>query len=314
MLLFIVTIYQTDFFLSSRNLLFASLRLFIYTESMSISYVFLLFLCYSFVGWVWETTYCSIKQRQFVNRGFLFGPICPVYGFGGMMIMYLLRPWADTWIPLFFASMFLTSLLEYMTSWGLEVLFHTKWWDYSQRKFNLHGRICLAGAVTFGVMGTLICHFVHPPLEQAILSLPYKTACIVAGSLFTVFIVDIAVTVKGLVDFTEHMAKLKEFAEGFKERYREETWFKEHVHSLSDLFGIVKEKARDGQLHLSESMVRKLEAFSERQHKMTVFMKRFPTMYSKKYTGAVENLRYRVKQEIEQKRAARKNRREQKLR
>ena len=255
---------------------------------MSISYVFLLFLCYSFVGWVWETTYCSIKQRQFVNRGFLFGPICPVYGFGGMMIMYLLQPWANTWIPLFFASMFLTSLLEYMTSWGLEVLFHTKWWDYSQRKFNLHGRICLAGAVTFGVMGTLICHFVHPPLEQVILSLPYRTACIVAGSLFTVFIIDAAVTVKGLVDFTEHMAKLKEFAEGFKERYREET--------------------------CSESMVRKLEAFSERQHKMTVFMKRFPTMYSKKYTSAVENLRYRVKQEIEQKRAARKNRREQKLR
>ena len=275
---------------------------------------FLYLMIYSFLGWACESAYISIGRKKLVNSGFMHGPFCPIYGFGALFVILLISRLETNPLLVFLLGVIITSVIEYFTSWLLEMLFHVMWWDYSQRKFNLHGRICLAGAVTFGVMGTLICHFVHPPLEQAILSLPYKTACIVAGSLFTVFIVDIAVTVKGLVDFTEHMAKLKEFAEGFKERYREENWFKEHIHSLSDLFEFAKEKTHLEQLHLSESVLQKLENFSDRQRKMTGFMKRFPTMYSKKYTSAVENLRYRVKQEIEQKRAARKNRREQKLR
>ena len=140
----------------------------------------MLFLAYSLVGWIWETAYCSVKNGHFINRGFLRGPLCPVYGFGGMLIMYLLQPWAHTWIPLFLASMVIVSVLEYFTSWLLEKLFHTRWWDYSNRKFNLHGRIFLGGAICFGVMGTLVAHFLHPWLESRILSIPLPTARIIA--------------------------------------------------------------------------------------------------------------------------------------
>ena len=87
---------------------------------MQIFHVFLLFLCYSFIGWAWETALCSTREKRFINRGFLYGPLCPVYGFGGLLIMYLLKPWAHTWIPLFLASMVITSILEYLTSWGME--------------------------------------------------------------------------------------------------------------------------------------------------------------------------------------------------
>ena len=93
---------------------------------MQIFHVFLLFLCYSFIGWAWETALCSTREKRFINRGFLYGPLCPVYGFGGLLIMYLLKPWAHTWIPLFLASMVITSILEYLTSWGMEKLFHAR--------------------------------------------------------------------------------------------------------------------------------------------------------------------------------------------
>ena len=78
------------------------------------------------MGWAWETTFCSIRAKHFINRGFLYGPLCPVYGFGGMLVLYFLAPLSKTWIPLFFGAMIITSLLEYFTSWMLETLFHTK--------------------------------------------------------------------------------------------------------------------------------------------------------------------------------------------
>ena len=96
--------------------------------------VFLLFLCYSFLGWACETVYCSIGKRKFVNRGFLNGPLCPVYGFGALAVLYFLRPVSDN-IPLLFVSgMVLTSVIEYITGYLLEKLFATKWWDYSSRR------------------------------------------------------------------------------------------------------------------------------------------------------------------------------------
>ncbi len=273
---------------------------------MSLSRLFLLFLAYSFIGWCSEVVFCSIKERRFVNRGFLFGPLCPIYGFGGMMVMYLLKPWADTWIPLFFAAMFITTALEYVSSWALEVLFHTKWWDYSDVKVNLNGRVCLTGAVTFGVMGMLAAHFVHPFLEAFVLSFSDFTVRLCAGVLCTVFCADLYVTVKRLVGFNEHMAKLKEFAESLKERYAEESWFKEKASSLSEMFDAVRDRAKSGQTKFSESLMRKIESFSARQEKLTGFINRFPTMRSKSYSDGIENLRQRTKAQFAAKKAARK--------
>ena len=117
--------------------------------------------------------------------------------------MYLLQPWSRTWLPLFFASMVIVSGVEYFTSWILEVLFHTRWWDYSKKRFNLHGRIYLGGAMCFGLMGTLIAHFVHPWLEAKIFSIPLQTARLVAWILFVIFMVDFITTLHGLVNFKQ---------------------------------------------------------------------------------------------------------------
>lgn len=268
---------------------------------MSLSYTFLLFIIYSFMGWAWETTFCSIKAKRFINRGFLYGPLCPVYGFGGMLVLYFLAPLSKTWIPLFIGAMIITSLLEYFTSWLLETLFHTKWWDYSKRKFNLHGRIFLGGALCFGLMATLVSHYVHPFLVQFLLSIPLKVAQAVAWIIFAIFLVDLIFTVKHLIHFTVHMSRLKDFMDYLKDRFSEESWFSEHAHSLSELFDVIKEKAHQKKIQISENLLEKIDHFSSHQQKLTRMAKKYPAMYSSKFKAGVENLHARAKEDSKRK-------------
>lgn len=273
--------------------------------SIHLAYIFMLFLAYSLIGWIWETTYCSIRHRRFINRGFLRGPLCPVYGFGGLLIMYLLQPWAHTWIPLFFASMVIVSLLEYFTGWLLETLFHTRWWDYSNEKFNLHGRIFLGGAICFGVMGTVIAHFLHPWLESKILSIPLPTARIIAWILFLAFMVDLITTIRGLVDFTIYETRVKEFTESLRDRFEGEEWLEEKEQSLNQLFRKVRERILEDKNKANQHLLERLEALNQRQDKMLRHIRKFPTMRSTEFHRGVEELRQRVQQEIQQRKAER---------
>ena len=109
---------------------------------------------YSFMGWIWESCYVSIKEKKLVNRGFVTGPVCTIYGVGAMSVYLVLRPLQDHGLWLFLGGIVLATILEYVTSWVMEKLFHTSWWDYSERPFNLHGRICL-GWVSFDYPDTV---------------------------------------------------------------------------------------------------------------------------------------------------------------
>ena len=122
----------------------------------------LYYFLYSCLGWVCECLYCGIPAGHFINRGFLAGPYCPIYGCGAVLVVYVLEPFQDHIVVLFLAGMILTSILEYVTSYLMEKLFHSKWWDYSNRRFNLHGRICLRNSLLFGVMGIVVVRIVHP--------------------------------------------------------------------------------------------------------------------------------------------------------
>lgn len=144
----------------------------------------LYFFVYSFLGWVCECLYCGIPQRRFINRGFLAGPYCPIYGWGALLVLYVLSPFRDHLLLLFAAGMILTSALEYITSFVMEKLFHSKWWDYSEQPFNLHGRICLKNTLLFGVMGVFVVRFAHPLIERgvAVLPLPLQIASAIVFS------------------------------------------------------------------------------------------------------------------------------------
>ena len=121
-----------------------------------IAYYFMLLMIYSFIGWVYESVLCSITQKTLVNRGFLNGPICPIYGFGALSVILLLKDIQHNLIALFLASMVVTGVLEYLTSYLLEHFFHAKWWDYSDQPFQIEGRVCLLGVTVFGLMSVLL--------------------------------------------------------------------------------------------------------------------------------------------------------------
>lgn len=120
------------------------------------------FFIYSFLGYICEVIYCSICQRKLVNRGYLYMPICPIYGFGAIIIIFSMTPIYKHWYLVLILGILLTSLLEYITSYVMELIFHMRWWDYSKRKFNINGRVCLRNSLMFGALVIIVMYLIHP--------------------------------------------------------------------------------------------------------------------------------------------------------
>lgn len=184
---------------------------------------FAIFLIYSFFGWICETLFCSLAARKFINRGFLSGPFCPIYGFGAMMILLLFSGLRDHILLLFLCSVVGTSALEYLTSLILEKVFHLSLWDYSQRRWNLHGRICLCNSLLFGIMSLLMIKVIHPHVVGFLLSLPETLLSLGFLTLAVCFIGDTAVTIHALVEITRAAGERQMELEGLaaaREQYR----------------------------------------------------------------------------------------------
>lgn len=125
-------------------------------------HIIIYFLVYSLLGWIWETIYVSYQERRFVYRGFLTGPYCPIYGFGVLILLTVLKPLYDMPWLLFIAGVVAMSLLEYVSSYVLEKVFHQRWWDYSNELFNIRGRIAIKSSLFWGVMCVVIVMLIQP--------------------------------------------------------------------------------------------------------------------------------------------------------
>ena len=134
----------------------------------TLSIYFILFLVYSFIGWLWEVVDKIVEEHKFINRGFLIGPYCPIYGVGCILLVVLLSKYTNNFISLFLHSIVICSILEYFTSYFMEKIFHARWWDYSRQKFNLNGRICAETMIPFGIFGSLIVGYLNPFLFNSI--------------------------------------------------------------------------------------------------------------------------------------------------
>ncbi len=137
-------------------------------ENMIIAQSFVEFIFYSFLGWVWESIYCTIKEKKWADRGFLFGPVCPIYGSCVVIVKllftqvsFLASPDVPLW-QIFLICMVGSAIAEYGTSWVLEMRFHARWWDYSTQPFNLNGRICLPVSTAFGLAGIVVVKYLIP--------------------------------------------------------------------------------------------------------------------------------------------------------
>ena len=163
---------------------------------MNYQIYFLLFIIYSFIGWVMEVFYCYFENKKLTNRGFLIGPICPIYGVGSILIITLLNYYAKEPVALFFLAIVICSILEYFTSYVLEKVFKVRWWDYSHKKFNINGRICLETMIPFGIIGVCLVYFINPFFLNILNMVNSTILGIIFYLILLVFIADCIISLK----------------------------------------------------------------------------------------------------------------------
>lgn len=170
----------------------------------------LFFFFYCLCGWVWECCYVSARQKHWVNRGFLYGPILPIYGFGAVIILLATIPVAENLLLVYVFGTVSATALEYVTGAVMERLFKVRYWDYSDQACNLNGYICLSSSVAWGFFAILLVRFIHPPIHQLITRVPLYAASVLALGLIAVFFVDVMKSVRAAMDLREMLEKLTE--------------------------------------------------------------------------------------------------------
>lgn len=171
---------------------------------------------FSVLGWIWESIYCTIKERKWQNRGFLYGPLCPIYGFGSIiaLLVYDLISLGIvhqlSWWMTLIVGFFLSMILEYPTSYILEKLFHARWWDYSDLPLNINGRTCVITSLGFGIGAIIIMNYLIPSYEQALVIIPASIISISCVIFVAIHSSDITLTVSHLTNFQKNIDEMEE--------------------------------------------------------------------------------------------------------
>ena len=171
---------------------------------------FLLFLIYSCMGWIMEVINSIIMQKKFVNRGFLIGPYCPIYGCGAILITLLLNKYLDNPATLFIMAVLLCGTLEYLISYIMEKIFHLRWWDYSKDKFNINGRVCLRTVIPFGILGMMIMYITNPFFMDKLKMLSYINLSIIVYSIMLIFWSDFIISIFTILAIKKTTASVSE--------------------------------------------------------------------------------------------------------
>lgn len=172
--------------------------------------LFLQFIIYSFFGYLIEVTSCSIRNRKLtLNRGFFLGPYLPIFGFSCMLMDFVILRYKSDLLIVFVMSAFISSTIEYITSYGLEKIFKARWWDYTNHKFNLDGRICLFNSLLFGIGGIAFCYIINPVTTFIIEIMPLFLFRIVSIVLLVLFLVDVIITITTLYQVKISSIKFK---------------------------------------------------------------------------------------------------------
>lgn len=264
---------------------------------MNIIYAyFLYFVVYSFLGWICETIYCSIIDKQYVNRGFLRGPFCPIYGVGALIVILTLTSVADNIILLFFCGMIFTSVLEYITGFLLEVIFNLKWWDYSNYKFNMHGRVCLLNSILFGILSVIAVKIIHPIVIELIGLIPINISALICSILIIYFLADTTITAYKVLQLGRKLKEIHSVVEEIKEKtenYKE--ILQQNINKLDKFIEqknekVIYAKEQIGKLKVKlESIVLNNKAVNKR------IIKAFPNIRSLKYQHSLEKLKEELK-------------------
>ena len=192
---------------------------------------FMYFMVYSILGWAVETVYCSAIQRKIVERGFLNGPYCPIYGVGAVIVLLVLDPYINQPGLIFILGLILTTILEYLVSVIMEKLFHMRWWDYSQHRFNINGRVCLLNSTLFGFLCLILTLVIHPLVVNLLGKIPANWLYVTSAALLAVITLDAVLSVLATIKLDKHLAKIKEILEQLRENLED---LKEDLEDFKD--------------------------------------------------------------------------------
>ena len=174
-----------------------------------INELFIIFMLYSFFGWMGEMLGKLIFEGKYINRGFLIGPYCPIYGCGGILLIILLKKYFYDPLTMFIMCILLFSILEYLTSYIMEKLFNARWWDYTKYKFNINGRICLETMIPFGMFGIIAMYIVNPFFYKCFNNMPNELINIISLFLLIIFITDLIVSIFIMINIKNTIKKVK---------------------------------------------------------------------------------------------------------
>lgn len=289
-----------------------------------------IFFLYAFLGWCSEVSYAALKDGTFVNRGFLNGPVCPIYGFGVVIVVACLMPLKDNTLVLFAGSVLLTSALEWITGFVLEKLFHTRWWDYSTQPFNLGGYVCLRFSILWGLACLMVVDIIHPSIMALVSLIPHTLGVVLLCLFSTGMAVDVVATVNAIVKLNHRLRQIDELAGHIRaasdelgeslagrvlelsergENAKEE--LSEWRESFSRRSENAKQSARESFSQWKQSLAQRGQSTREgleqlRRHLDELvlarraterrLMRAFPDMRSQRYKEALEHLRRRLEE------------------
>lgn len=242
------------------------------------------FFLYAFLGWCCEVVFAAVRQGRFVNRGFLCGPLCPIYGCGLIAVTAMLAPLGQNWLLILPVSAVLTTLIELIAGFLMEKLFHHRWWDYSKMPLNIGGYVCLPFSLIWGVACALIVRFVHPLTLRLIARIPHGLGTVLLLSFALLFVVDLVVTVLSIAKLNRRLAEL----DAARRRLR----------TVSDTLGA----------GLAEGAILIKQRLDARERRL---LSAFPHMHSLRYAEALDALRERQTKLRERLAALRRHRKRQ---
>lgn len=249
----------------------------------------LLFFIYGFFGWFFETTYVSARNHRFVNRGFLKGPVLPIYAFGAIIILFVTIPLRGNPVAIYFAGTLVATLWELIVGLAMESIFKVKYWDYSSQKFQYKGVICLSSSIAWGFLALFLTEVIHKPIEKVMFqSLPMLKYILVA--IFgIIFITDTVISVKAALDLKKMLEKMTVMRM-----------------ELEELLGNTQER-----LEAYQHFKSKLEEYREYSKSYGALkahlLKAHPSATSAKYKEALKDIRKYIEDEIKEKKNKIKN-------
>lgn len=231
----------------------------------------LIFYIYCFCGWIFESIVVSVQQKRLVNRGFLRGPMLPIYGFGATIMLHVSLPLAGHPVQIYFAGLVVATAFEYVVGVLMESIFKVKYWDYSEHRFQFQGRICLQSSLAWGALSVLLVYVLHPPVEYLLEQYGFMPLMFTTCVLSVYFLTDVIASVKTALDFAkllEELDAMRENVDEMRAQFAAAAWEKRAELSAAaqerrDRLANAAEEARDQLADAAQESREKLTASAE---------------------------------------------------